>query len=53
MAQERLRELLARVRERLGSGAHKLDPDSRQQLDSLMRDIPSFCKGRTLSQCNS
>jgi D-alanyl-D-alanine dipeptidase len=39
MAQERLRELLARVHERLRSGAHKHDPDSRRQLDTVMRDI--------------
>jgi hypothetical protein len=39
MAQEKLRELLARVRERLGSGAHKLDSDSHRQLDTVMRDI--------------
>lgn len=48
MAQERLRELLARVHERLGSGAHKLDADSRQQLDTVMRDID-----RDLGQANA
>jgi len=39
MAQDRLRELLARVHERLSSGTHKLDADSRQQLDKVIRDI--------------
>ena len=47
MAQERLRELLARLHERLGSGAQKLDADSRQQLDTVMRDID-----RDLDQAN-
>jgi hypothetical protein len=39
MAQERLRELLARLRERLGSSVHKVDADSRRQLGTVMNDI--------------
>jgi Mn-dependent DtxR family transcriptional regulator len=39
MAQERLRELLARVHERLKGGGHKLDADARRQLDTVMNDI--------------
>ena len=39
MAQERLRELLARVHERLSNGVHKVDADSRRQLDAVMNDI--------------
>jgi hypothetical protein len=39
MAEERLRELLARVHDRLSNGTHKIDPDSRRQLDAVMNDI--------------
>jgi len=39
MAQERLRELLARLHERLSSGVHKVDADSRRQLGTVMNDI--------------
>ena len=39
MAQERLRELLARVHQRLSSDGHKLDVDAHQQLGTVMRDI--------------
>ncbi len=39
MAHESLQELLARVRERLAQRSGALDPDSRQQLGALMRDL--------------
>ncbi|HYB32600.1 MAG TPA: DUF4404 family protein [Steroidobacteraceae bacterium] len=39
MTQESLRELLARVHERLSSSGGALDPESRQLLGAVMRDI--------------
>jgi hypothetical protein len=39
MSQESLRELLARVHERLGTIGGALDAESRQLLGTLMRDI--------------
>jgi len=39
MAQDSLRELLARVHERLSASAGVLDEDSRRLLGTVMRDI--------------
>jgi len=39
MAQDSLRELLARVHERLSASAGALDEDSRRLLGTVMRDI--------------
>jgi len=39
MVQETLRDLLARVHERLSASAGSLDQDSRQLLGTVMRDI--------------
>jgi len=39
MTQESLRELLARVHERLSAGSAALDAESRQLLGTVMRDI--------------
>ena len=45
MTQESLRELLARVHERLGTIGGTLDADSRQLLGTLMRDIERLDSG--------
>jgi predicted component of type VI protein secretion system len=39
MAEESLRELLARLHEQLGSSSRALDGESRQLLTTVMRDI--------------
>jgi len=39
MAEESLRELLARLHERLGGSGRALDSESRQLLTTVMRDI--------------
>jgi uncharacterized protein DUF4404 len=39
MAEESLRELLARLHEQLGSSGRALDGESRQLLTTMMRDI--------------
>jgi predicted component of type VI protein secretion system len=39
MSQETLRELLARVHEQLGASGGAIDPESRQLLTTVMRDI--------------
>jgi uncharacterized protein DUF4404 len=45
MPHESLQELLARVRERLGQRSGSLDPESRQQLGALMREIERLGTG--------